>query len=178
MWFESWASLQRTLVAAVVAYATVVVFLRVSGKRTLSKMNAFDLVVTVALGSTLSSIIVSKNVPLLDGLIAMALLIALQFIVAWTSTRVEFFERIVKSEPTVLVYRGELHRDAMVRQRVSNEEVHAAIRDSGLSSITDTGAVVLETDGTFSVVSMEALRSGAGVESVIPSTPRRPARDQ
>ena len=178
MWFESWDSLQRTVVAAVVAYAALVMFLRVSGKRTLSKMNAFDLVVTVALGSTLSSIIVSKNVPLIDGLIAMALLIALQFVVAWTSARLESFERIVKSEPTVLAYRGQLHRDLMARQRVTTEEVHAAIRDSGLSCVAEAGAVVLETDGTFSVVSMEALRSGRDEESVIPSIPPPRGRER
>jgi uncharacterized membrane protein YcaP (DUF421 family) len=178
MWFESWDSLQRTAVAAVVAYAGVVLFLRISGKRTLSKMNAFDLVVTVALGSTLSSIIVSKNVPLLDGLLAMSLLIALQFAVAWVSVRAKWFEALVKSEPTVLAYRGELRAGAMAEQRVSREEVQAAIRDAGLSRLADAGAVVLETDGTFSVVSMEDLRNTDAEDVITAAMPERDARER
>lgn len=55
MFFDNWMGILRVLVGG--AYATLVVFLRVSGKRTLAKLNAFDLVITVSLGSTLASII-------------------------------------------------------------------------------------------------------------------------
>ena len=50
----------------------LVIFLRLSGKRTLSKMNAFDLVVTVALGSTLATVLLTKDVALADGALAFA----------------------------------------------------------------------------------------------------------
>ena len=140
MWFDTWTSVFRTAVAAVVAYAGIVVFLRVSGKRTLSKMNAFDLVVTVALGSTLSSIIISKDVPLLDGLLAIALLIALQLVVAWLSVRWRAFERVVKSDPTLLLHRGKLRGRAMTEQRVSPEEID--VREGGSLVERSTGAAV------------------------------------
>ena len=55
MFFDSWAGLGRVLVVGVLAYSALVLLLRISGKRTLTKMNAFDLVVTVALGSTLAT---------------------------------------------------------------------------------------------------------------------------
>ena len=51
MFFDSWFGLLRVLVVGALAYAALILFLRVSGKRTLTKLNAFDLVVTVALGS-------------------------------------------------------------------------------------------------------------------------------
>ena len=54
--FKGWESLGRVLFVGILAYAGLLLFLRMSGKRTLSKMNAFDLVVTVSLGSTLSTI--------------------------------------------------------------------------------------------------------------------------
>ncbi|RMD68975.1 MAG: DUF421 domain-containing protein, partial [Cyanobacteria bacterium J149] len=49
MFFETWSGLGRVLIVGVLAYAGLIVLLRFSGKRTLSKMNAFDLIVTVAL---------------------------------------------------------------------------------------------------------------------------------
>lgn len=81
------------------AYAALVIFLRFSGKRTLSKMNAFDLVVTVALGSTLATILLSKDVAPAEGLLALLLLISLQFTVAWLSVRFPTIQQLVKSEP-------------------------------------------------------------------------------
>ena len=78
--------------------------LRLSGKRTLGKMNAFDLVVTVALGSTLATVILGKAVPLAEGLVALLMLICLQFANAWRSVRSHQFEQFIKSEPTLLVH--------------------------------------------------------------------------
>ena len=99
MLFESWTSVFRTVIAGTTAYVALVIFLRISGKRTLAKMNAFDLVVTVALGSTLSSVLISRDVPIADGVVALALLIVLQYVVAWTSVRWPGFEGVLKSDP-------------------------------------------------------------------------------
>lgn len=64
MFFNAWSDIGRVLVVGGLAYAGLVLLLRLTGKRTLSKMNAFDLVVTVALGSTLATILLSKDVAL------------------------------------------------------------------------------------------------------------------
>lgn len=152
MFFDNWSGVVRVLVTGTAAYVVLVAFVRISGKRTLAKMNAFDLVVTVALGSTLATILLSKDVALLEGLAALALLILLQFLVAWTSVRWPGFEAAVKSSPTTLVRDGILLRDEMCQQRVSEEEVRAALRGAGLTAPEQASAVVLESDGTFSVV--------------------------
>ncbi|WP_238388177.1 hypothetical protein [Hymenobacter sediminis] len=65
--FSSWTSIARTLIVGVAAYAGLIILLRASGKRTLTKMNAFDLVVTVALGSTLATVLLTKSVALAAG---------------------------------------------------------------------------------------------------------------
>jgi uncharacterized membrane protein YcaP (DUF421 family) len=166
MFFQSWSSLLATAVTGVSAYVALIAILRLSGKRTLAKMNAFDLVVTVALGSTLSTILVSRQVPLADGLLALALLVALQFAVAWTSVRWPAFEHVVKSEPSLLAFRGEVRPAELRRQRVSEEEIHAAVRSAGLPQMSDVGAVVLETDGSFSVIRSDALAAGGGIAGI------------
>jgi uncharacterized membrane protein YcaP (DUF421 family) len=147
MFFESWSSLARTGLSAVIAYAAVIVFLRVSGKRTLAKMNAFDLVVTVALGSTLATVMTSKSLSLADGILALALLIGMQYAVAWVTVRSRGFERLVKSEPAALLRDGTLLDEAMQRERISNDEVLAAVRSAGIDDLARVRLVVLETDG-------------------------------
>lgn len=176
MFFNGWDSLLRTLVVGVLAYVTLIVFLRVSGKRTLSKMNAFDLVVTVALGSTLATVLLTKDIALAEGALAFALLIGLQFVVTWSSVRARWVRQLVTGEPLMLLYRGEFLAAAMRRARVTEEEVWAAVRSAGLASLGGAEAVVLETDGSFSVVHQgsESGRSSlAGVQG--PQTSRESA---
>jgi len=156
LFYDNSTGLLRVFVVGVLAYVALVVMLRVSGNRTLSKMNAFDFVVTIALGSTLSSIIISKDVALAEGVLALALLIGLQYIVTWLSVRSSQIHRLVKSEPELVLYEGNMLPDAMRRARVTNAEVLAAIRENGTASQEQIAAVVLETDGTFSVVSQSS----------------------
>lgn len=152
IFFDGWSGLLRTVAVGVLAYGALVVLLRVSGTRTLSKMNAFDFVVTVALGSTLATILLSEDVALAEGVVALALLIGLQFAVTWTSVRVQWVRRVVTGEPVLLLYRGQFLPGAMRRTRVREDEVRAAIRSAGAARLEDVEAVVLETEGSFSVI--------------------------
>lgn len=152
MLFDDGTAVARTLFVGVLAYAVLIVFLRVSGNRTLSKMNAFDFVVTVALGSTLATILLNQDVALAEGATALGLLVALQFVVTWLSTRTRWVRRLVTGEPSLLAFRGQLIGGALKRARVTEDEVRAAVRAQGLAQLGDVEAVVLETDGSFSVV--------------------------
>ena len=130
----------------------LVVFLRISGKRTLSKMNAFDFIVTVALGSTLASILLTRDVSLVQGGIAFAVLIGLQYVVTWTSVRAGWVRKFITGEPSLLLYDGQLLQASMRRTRVTEQEVRTAVRAAGLHGFADAQAVVLETDASFSVI--------------------------
>lgn len=152
IFFNNWATLGRTVLVGGLAYVALVLMLRISGKRTLSKMNSFDLIVTVALGSTLATVLLTKDVALAEGLTAFGLLIVMQFAVTWFSVRTKIVRRLVRSEPHLLLYRGQLLHDAMRAERVTESEVLQAIRSQGMLNLDDVEAVVLETDGTFSVI--------------------------
>ena len=159
--FDGWGQIVRILVVGPLAYTSLVLLLRVSGKRTLAKMNAFDFVVTVALGSTLATILLSKDVALAGGVTALGVLIALQYVVAWLSVRSKAVHRLVRSEPRLLVHRGELLDSAMQEERVSRDEVLSAIRSEGIAGLPDAAAVILETDGSFSVIGSTGGSDGA-----------------
>ncbi len=155
MFFESWFGIVRVALIGVCAYVALVVMLRVSGKRTLSKMNAFDFVVTVALGSTLATVLLSKDVALAEGIAAFAVLILLQFIITWLSVRSKTVSRLVKSDPVLVWHRGEFLRDTMRSSRLTDGEVLAAIRSQGVATMEAVEAVVLETDGSISVIAKQ-----------------------
>jgi uncharacterized membrane protein YcaP (DUF421 family) len=170
MFFNGWDGILRIALVGSLGYAGLILLIRIAGKRSLAKLNAFDLVVTVALGSTLASILLDRSVPLVDGLFALALLLALQFLVAWLSVRSERVDAAVKAEPTLLLRDGRMLRDAMRGQRVTEGEVLSALRSAGLAAPARAAAVVLETDGTLSVVAEPAGRDGAAL-AVLPGMP-------
>lgn len=164
MFFDDWQGLLRVLVVGTLAYAAVIAILRVSGKRTLAKMNAFDLVVTVALGSTLSSVLLSKDVALAEGVLGLVLLTCLQFGIAWASIRSRTAEAVAKSNARMLLKDGVIDKQALKDERVTHEELLAAVRGGGLGGLELAAAVVLETDGSFSVVA----KSQAGSRDALP----------
>lgn len=155
MFFNSWYPFGRIALVGLSAYAALVVLLRVYGKRTLTQMNAFDLVVNVALGSILATTLLNKDVVWAEGVFALLLLISLQWALTWVSARSTTIRGLIASSPTLVLHDGNLLQDVMRRHRLSNNDVMHALRNAGLSHAEQARAVVLETDGRFSVIKRE-----------------------
>ena len=168
--FNTWADVGRVLLIGPLAYIALLLLLRTSGKRTLSKMNAFDFIVTVALGSVLASTLLSKSVALAESVAALAVLIFAQYVITYFSVRSEPFQGFVKGEPTLLYHSERFLKERMRRERVTEEEVRAAVRSSGHLSLDSVAAVVLETDGSFSVVGSSDTETNSALANVaVPS---------
>ena len=156
IFFTNWASLGRIVVVGAMVYVGLILLLRTSGKRTLSKMNAFDLIVTVALGSMLASTLLNKSVALADGLLGMGVLVGLQYVITWLSVRYSAVDKLVKAEPTLLVYQGQFLHAMMKAERVTEGEILTSLRERGIASLADAAAVVLENDGTLNAIQHDA----------------------
>ena len=153
MLFDSWDSIGRLIVFGIAAYAGAIAMLRISGSRTLSNMNAFDLVVTIAFGSTLSSILVDGSLSLATGVGALALLVVLQFVIAALAVRSARFRNWITTRPVLLAWDGRALQDAMRKERVVTADIEAALRQRGFARLDQVLAVVLEADGSLSVIS-------------------------
>jgi len=151
MFFQSWEGVFRVFLCAVVGYVGLIATLRISGKRSLSKMNAYDFVVTVALGSTLANVTLTKDIALLEGITAFLTLCAVQYLTSWLVYKSPRFDRFITAQPSLLMYRGVFMFHVMKRTRVTKSEVLAAMRTRGVEC-DRTEAVVLETDGSLSVL--------------------------
>ena len=150
--FESWESTFRTVVLTVLGYLVMVFLLRISGKRTLSKMNAFDFVVTIALGSCLASISLNKNITLVDGIVAFSLFIFMQFAFTFLSVKIKGFRSIIADKPVIVFYQGDFIEQEMKKQRLSREEVFNVCRLQGYSSLDEVSFIVLESTGDLSII--------------------------
>jgi uncharacterized membrane protein YcaP (DUF421 family) len=175
MFTHGWHDVVRVLVLAPIGYAALILMLRMARKRTLAHMNIFDFVCVVVMGEILATTIVSDHVPLLRGLLALALLIGFQVLVSWATTRSATIEHVINGEPALLFHRGHFLRDSMRAQRVTEEEMLAAARIEGVASLDEVEAIVLETDGEFSIVQATDKRRGSTLRDV-PGAGRRDSR--
>ncbi|MCM1984405.1 DUF421 domain-containing protein [Lyngbya confervoides] len=162
--FNSVGALLNTLLAASLSYIAIIVLLRISGKRTLAKWNAFDFVVTIAFGSILATTLLSQQTSVLQGMLGVALLMLYQFLLTWSAARSPLVQRFIKAKPTLLMHRGSFLNQALRSERVTQGEVLAAVRNQGIGDLAEVQAVILETDGSFSVVTQ--LREGSALRDV------------
>jgi uncharacterized membrane protein YcaP (DUF421 family) len=172
LFFRSWSGVAGSAVSAVVAYLLLLVLLRVSGKRSLSKLTTFDLVITVALGSMLSTTVLDQHVPIAEGLAALLVLVGAQYLFACLTRSRSRVRDLIEERPALLALRGELLPGVLDRERIGEPEILAAVRDKGLASLEQAWAIVLETNGSISVIREPAVPASA-LKDVIPE-PRAP----
>jgi uncharacterized membrane protein YcaP (DUF421 family) len=158
MFFDGWESVVRIVLLAAATYVILVAVLRVVGEQALAKMSSYDMIVTIALGSLLVGIPLGSGVTLADGLAAIATVLFLQEGTRFLVRRSRQVSKLIRQRPHLVLWDGQLLRERMDELNVIQEEVRAAVRRAGLGSLAEAQAVVLETDGDWSVVP----RQGAG----------------
>jgi len=168
MFFHSWASLGRVVLASAIVFAIVVAMLRFAGQRALAKMSGFDIVFTVTLGSVVATGAISRDVPVVNAIAALATFLVLQEVIRFFQSRSLGIHHAVREQPDVLLWDGNLLEDRLRETNISADEVRAAVRKAGLRSLSEARAVVLENDGDWSVI---AKRDGPSDESAFYGLP-------
>lgn len=166
IFFDNWESIVRTTIITILAYISLIVMLRVSGKRTLSKMNAFDFIITIALGSAFATVTLNKDVALADGVLVFFLLVGLQYSITWLSVRYKPVKKFITNRPALLLFNGELFEAVLKKERITLEEIYVAVRKAGIQELKDVGAIVLETQGEITVMAKAESRDAQTLENV------------
>ncbi len=161
LFFNGWDKLLRTAVMTLCLYPIVIAILRMTGKRTLAKMSGFELLVMTALGTTFADTVLNPEVSLAQGITVYVLLFLLQGLVSLLSARSKTAHRLFKHSPTLLYRNGRMLDEALKKQRVTEEEVREAVREKGHGAMEEIEAIILESDGSFSVIPKQDLPPSA-----------------
>ena len=155
IFYDDFNSIIRIVISAPIIYLLVIGYIQLIGKRTTSQLNSFDWIVTVAMGSMVASVVIMKNVPVIDGAIAIFTLMGLQYVITKLMVHFKLWRKIIRSTPELLVFEGKFLEENMIRERMVKSEIYAAIREKNINGISEVYAIVLETDATFSVISKD-----------------------
>jgi uncharacterized membrane protein YcaP (DUF421 family) len=141
--FDGWASIVRVVASSAAIYVIVVVALHVIGARALAKMSAYDLVVTITLGSLVAATPITAGLSLADGAAAVLTFLLLQELTRQLQARSPRVHHLVRERPCLVLWDGEMLEDRMRQIAVTTDEVRAAVRRAGMYSLADAQAVVL-----------------------------------
>ncbi len=172
LFYDDFENMIRILISAPIIYVLVIGYIKLMGIRTTSQMNSFDWIVTVAMGSVVASVVMLRNVPIVNGAVAIFMLMGLQFVFTSLMVYFKMWKKVIRSTPELLVFEGKFIKDNMKKERMVEAEVYAAIRESGVQGINNVYAVVLETDASLSVIGKDEKNtplSLIGVEGLPPA---------
>lgn len=150
----TWTSLTMVILSAIGIYISLILFTRIAGLRSFSKMSGFDFAVTVALGSVIASTILTKDPPLLQAIIALASLYSIQMGVAKLRES-NFAQYFLDNKPILLMQGTEMIEENMKKAKVSRSDILGKLREANVTQIKQVKAVVMETTGDVSVLHHE-----------------------
>lgn len=140
------------LVSSIFIYIVLILYIRVMGKRSTSELNSFDWIVTVSIGSIFASTVLLKDISIFEGGISILFLLILQYVKTKLIYHLKSMRDIVKSNPQLLLYKGNFIEENLKKERVLEAEIYAEIRQKGYKSIKQIYAVVLETNSKISTI--------------------------
>ena len=146
----------ETVIRVAFMYVFVWAAFRLLGKRELTQMSPFELVMLIFIPQLFSRALTRQDYSLTNGVIGAATLFSLVFLTSLTGYRFPFFKRIVEARPTVLVRQGELIQDHMNRERIAPEDIVSAMHHAGLTRLSQVEWAILEGDGKIAIVPVES----------------------
>ena len=151
-WFEaSWTSIIAILLTAAGIYLAIIIFTRIAGKRSFSKMSSFDFAMTVAVGSILATTILSKSVSLIQGIVGLAAVYILQ-ISAAILRRYSWFQKAIDNSPLLLLEGKNVLHENLKKARVTEGDLRSKLREANVLDLSQVRIVVFETTGDISVL--------------------------
>ena len=133
-------------------YVLVMVLVRVSGKRAVGQFTPFDLVLLILIGNAVQNGINGGDDSLTGAAIMATTLIALNYGIAFVTSRNRKVEKFVEGVLVVLARNGKLFDHVLCRELVSREDFREALRMNGVEDVSEVELALLETNGSISVV--------------------------
>ena len=137
---------------AIAVFAVLLVLTRVIGRRELSSLQPFDLILLIVLGDAVQQGLTQDDYSLTGAFLVIFTFAVLQVFVSWLGYRFPRTRPVLEGEPIVVVQDGELIERNLKRERLTADEVAEAARANGVAHLSDVRWAVLETNGTVSFI--------------------------
>ncbi len=140
------------ILRAMIVYASLMIGLRLAGKRELAQLNPFDLIVLLTLSNTVQNAIIGDDNTVTGGILGAATLLGMNYLLVRLTYRSRYLQRLIGGQPDVLVHDGRLRHEHLRREMITVEELTAAAHRQGIDSLEDVQKCILEPAGTLTFI--------------------------
>lgn len=150
---SSWEAIGWVALGTALMYLSALISIRIAGRRTVTRLSAFDFIVTIAIGSLIASTVVAQEPAYAQGLVALMTLLAMQTIVGFLRQKSEAIRKLADFRPVMLFSEGSFDLpSAPWTAQLTRTEVEAALRERGVFSTDNVDMVILEPSGEISIL--------------------------
>jgi uncharacterized membrane protein YcaP (DUF421 family) len=139
------------VIRGLIVYGFLIALLRLTGRRQVGQLAPFDLVLLLVLSNAVQNAMNGGDNSVLGGVLSAVTLVAANWLVSYLTYRSKRLQRVVEGRPQLVVHNGHVYRDVMAREKLTQSELDAAIRQAGCGSVHDVHFAVLENNGQISV---------------------------
>ncbi len=161
----------RTLVM----YVYLLVLLRTLGARGIGQLSPFEFAIIVALGSAVGDAMFYLDIPLIECLLVVTVVVLIQHVIVWASNRSDQIEEILEGKPYVLVENGILNTENLYKTALSHGELFMEMREAGAEQLGQVKYAYLEVNGHMSVFLLPEETVRPGLPIVPPWEIKRPS---
>lgn len=145
--------MESVIIRSAIIYFFIFIVLRMAGKRTLSEMTTFDLVLVLIISEATQQALIDDDHSITGGMLAILTLVFLDVLLSTFSARFEKFDKIMNGVPIFLLENGKLYLDRMKKSRIQVEDILESARKTfGLESLDEIKSAILEKDGSISII--------------------------
>jgi uncharacterized membrane protein YcaP (DUF421 family) len=168
---EIGSSLPDVALRTAIVYLFLIIAIRVSGKREVGQMTVLELIVVLVISDAVQNSMVGDNTSVWGGLVAVLVLLGLDFILRESARRSRRVRTALEGEPRLLIRHGRVLKRAVQEEGLDQDDIETAVRAHGLARVEDVEQAVLETDGTISVISRQTGEAESGAAQKPPDRP-------
>lgn len=145
-------------IRSLILYTVVLVAIRLMGKRQIAQLQPFEFVVVLIISEMVSVALQSSNIPLINTVIPIMVLVICQLFIAQMDLKSDTFRNLICGSPAILINQGELQEKTMYQQRIDINDLLEQMRAKGFFDIEDIAYAILETNGQISFMPRSTMR--------------------
>ena len=142
----------NTFVRVSIIYILVLIVMRLMGKREISQMQPFELVIAIMIADLAAVPMSDTGIPITSGIVPILALLLFQLVISIINLKSITLRKIICGKPRILVYRGRIDENALKKEKITINELQERLREKSIFTIGDVEYAILETSGDLSII--------------------------
>ena len=150
----------ESVIRASIVFGVLLVLFRLSGKRSLAQITPFDFIVLLVIGDTMQDAILGDDLSITNAVVAIVTLFALDLALSLIKQKSARFALLIEDVPLIVVVNGKMLKERTDKERIDEDDILEAARESGLERMSQIKYAILERDGKLSIIPVDDKNEG------------------